>query len=345
MTISQAFNGVVAIDVGYGNNKIEWGSGNFHFPARVARVASSDAARADQLNRQVTRLNRVLVEVDGKHFFVGPDMASAVEEPSISDDYSSRPEYKALVIGGLHYMFEKMGTARREIRQLVLGLPMSTFQSRRPALVEAYSGAVLRVPTPDQLVSTFGPTIEVRIQNVEVVPQPVGALIAWGFEAGRTDALQEGVRNLVIDPGERTFDWYAGNGTKPIYEHSGAIPVGKSSLMFSLTNYMTKTLGTHISYKMAEAVFKQEQLALAGQTTTIPTAPFREHARMLAADTVDQLVRRLPEDSFDNIVLTGGALDLFEEPLRQRLPTDVIRQVRNPVMGNATGFRIWGGLD
>ena len=115
--------------------------------------------------------------------------------------------------------------------------------------------------------------------------------------------------------------------------------------MFRLTNYMTKTLGTHISYKMAEAVFKQEQLALAGQIATIPTAPFREHARMLAADTVDQLVRRLPEDGFDNVVLTGGALDLFDEPLHQRLPTDVIRRVRNPVLGNATGFRIWGGLN
>lgn len=337
---------MLGIDVGNGNLKVDWGTDGYHFPSRVKTIgAASPTSDSPSGDRYAAQLDQVLVTVDGQQYFVGPDTHVNVEEPDNNDDYSVRPEYKALVIGALYYMFRKAGSVRKEIPHLVLGLPMSTFKVRRDDLQRIYQNCVLRVPVPDQLAAAYGHSADVRVGEVEVVPQPVGALLTWAHESNQMASLAEGNKNLVLDPGERTFDWYASNGTKPIYDWCGAIHGGRSAVVFDLARHMTETLGTHISYATAAIALQREQLAIPRVSTMIDTAPFRAYTRRIADSIVSQLTRRLPEQTFDNVVLTGGALDIFGDPLRERWPVEVIRTVRQPVMANAVGFRIWGALD
>ncbi|MGT2460221.1 ParM/StbA family protein (plasmid) [Cupriavidus basilensis] len=333
----------VGLDVGFGNIKSYWGDGDLLYPARAKLIESELQSNAHSLLRKGNSLDEVRVTVDGQSYLVGPDTHLHVPEPMVADDYCVRPEYKAHVIGALHYMFRKTGVLRRTIPFLALGLPVSNFAFRRDQLKEGYEGRTLIVPVPEPLQGAYGRTIEVRIEKLYILPQPVGSLVAWATDLKQLGELHDDRNNLVIDPGERTFDWYAARGTKPIYEESGAIPGGKSSIVYKLVDRMTKDLGTFVDYRTAEQALKREEISIVG-VGLVNMRPYHMLARELAAGFVDHFMKRVGSGSFDNVVLAGGGLTLFEEALRKRFPAEDIRTVSNPIMANARGFYLWGTL-
>ena len=334
---------VVGMDIGYGNIKMDWGDGDLAYPARV-KPDWFGATESHKLNGMRASYDEVKVLVNGRYYWIGPDTHLYVPEPIVTDTYSDSPEYEAHVIGGLHYMFRKSGVIRRSIHKLVLGLPLSQFSLRRETLRQRYQGKRLSIPTPPSLEARYGPEIAVRLQNVEVVPQPVGSLVYWATREGSEEDLNGERANLVIDPGERTFDWYAARGTKPIYDESGAIPEGMASIIYRLANTMTRELGIHIDYYTASRGLRRNELALIG-AGMIDMRPFHAKAKEFANEVTDQLKKRLVSTAFDNVVLTGGGLPLFEEAIRKCFPPDIVRVVAEPMMANARGFYQWGAAE
>ncbi|MGE8452349.1 MAG: hypothetical protein ACN6OP_17355, partial [Pseudomonadales bacterium] len=325
------------------NLKQCWGDGELVYPARTKPEGTGSTADAHRLHRKEHSLDEVRVTVDGQYYLVGPDTHLHALEPMIADDYCSRPEYKAQVIGGLHYMFLKTGILRRTIPVLILGLPISTFKLHRDQLQEQYQHKALSVPVPAPLQGTYGREVSVRIEEVSILPQPVGSLVAWAVDEGqdRRREIEDDRNNLTIDPGARTFDWYASRGTKPVYDESGAISGGVTSIVYSLADHMTKALGTYIDYRTAELCLSRQQLSLVG-LGNVDMQPFHARAKELVEEMVDRFMNRVKSSAFDNVLLTGGGLGLFEEALRKRFPAADIRKVSNPIMANARGYYCWG---
>ncbi|WP_366942075.1 hypothetical protein [Cupriavidus basilensis] len=333
----------VGMDVGFGNLKTCWGDGELMYPARTKSEGAAHRGDSHRLNRKEHTLDEVRVTVDGQTYLVGPDTHLHTLEPMVADDFCNRPEYKAQVIGGLYYMFRKTGVLRRTIPVLVLGLPVSTFKIHRDQLLDQYQHKALTVPVPSSLQGTYGREVTVRVEEVNILPQPVGSLIAWSVDEGqdRSREIQDDRNNLTIDPGARTFDWYASRGTKPVYDESGAIPGGVTSIVYALADYMTKALGTYIDYRTAEMCLSRQQLSVVG-LGSVDMQPFHVRAKELVDEMVDGFMNRIRSSTFDNVLLTGGGLGLFEEALRKRFPPDDIRKVSNPIMANARGYYRWG---
>ena len=104
---------------------------------------------------------------------------------------------------------------------------------------------------------------------------------------------------------------------------------------------MTKALGTYIDYRTAEMCLSRQQLSVVG-LGSVDMQPFHVRAKELVDEMVDGFMNRIRSSTFDNVLLTGGGLGLFEEALRKRFPPDDIRKVSNPIMANARGYYRWG---
>jgi plasmid segregation protein ParM len=288
---------VRAIDVGYGfvkyvtlvdGRKIHCNS----FPSLAPPAGRKDLAEALGKKR-----NTVEIEADGLRFEVGPDAALAQGTfvgRNLDDDYCLTPAYLALVRGALHYMRVD------SIDLLVVGLPVSTFASKRAALKARLLGSH---PLPER---------EVLVREVLVLSQPHGALGTYGL-AHRNYREVAGEVNLVIDCGSRTFDWLVAKGFHAVDQKSRAVNRGMIDVVDAIAEQLAQHLGAPFSdfEKIDRALRTGTRPTIMGKTVDLE--PYLPAARKIAQDAVQELRRRVDAATdIDNIVLAGGGAFFFK---------------------------------
>lgn len=320
---------VRAIDVGYGNIKyIAAVDGQAIRCAHFPSAAPYCTFRGDAVDSLGERRRTVRVAVGDLLCEVGPDVhlaADIYQTRQMHDGYCETPEYLALVRGALSYMRVD------KVDLLVLGLPVSTFRTKREALERRMRG-----------MHTIEPGKSVSVERVKVVAQPQGALMHYGALHKRLGQINN-ERNLVVDAGARTFDWLLADGLRVIDKRSDSANKG----MFDVLHIVAEAISAAENTNFRD----YERIDLAIRTGCKPKVFGKEHdigryvrtARRIADEAVGEMLRYVGNGSdINNIVLVGGAASFYKPALVEAFPKHKVHEIGDGLYANVKGFQFAG---
>lgn len=332
----------LGLDVGYGNTKGVWSTDagpehNVIIPSVAHEIRDLDDYRALASAGQT---DEVLVQVDGRHYVVGP--SAAVYGRTLHDDYIHTPQYRALIAGALYAAFKELGAVVEWIDALVVGLPVYSFGKFREGLA-AEMGKGFEVPVPAKLRAAYGKdTVFVRAKAIKVMPQPVGAMTDW---RGRLTAPPpDGDTVIVADPGYKTFDWFSMRGHVIIPDLSGAFDGGVSELLKDVSVAITrKHPNARVDIQTVEDGLERGKLTLVG-VGSIDFSEYRQTVRKgakIIAQRMAEMLQRSQQSNkvrVDHLILAGGGASYFEDAMREVFAGVDFTRLPRPVLANARGF-------
>ena len=314
-----------AIDVGYGNTKYTYraSSGDIRcglFPS-LSHWTTSDPTRHLLGDRRDT----VVVPLDGMFHEVGPGISAArgrYRATNMHDAYVDTPEYRAFVKGALSYIGEP------KIDVLVMGLPVKHLTAKRAALERAWAGE-----------HEIAAGKRVTVESVKVFAQPQGALAFYSLTTGQA-SVRQGDLNLVIDPGQRTFDWLVSRGMVLVQGQSSSTDRGMHDILSAIADAISQDVGE--DYRDLEAIEKalrtRKPLTLFQQNYSMQRyKPIVEKITQEAVARMQEFIRDIP--SIQNILLVGGGAHLFKSAVHSAFPKHRITDVPEPVFANVRGFQ------
>jgi plasmid segregation protein ParM len=332
---------IMGLDVGYGNTKAVYSNeAGVEHNLVLPSVAHEILDLEHHKDMTATgKTDQVLVEVEGRHFTVGP--SAAVFGRTLHDNYILTPQYRALVIAALYAAFEEIGDATDTVDALVVGLPVYSFSRMKDQLREQMLKP-FEVPMPAALRGRLGASITVQARSVRVMPQPVGAVTDWRSRASGSIGPQDIV--TVCDPGYKTFDWFSMRGSVVVPELSGAFDGGVSELLKDVSVAITREHpNALLDIQTIEEGLERKTLALVG-IGRIDFEPFRpiigKGARVIVRRMSDMLQRAQQEKKsrIDHLVLAGGGATYFEASVREVFADFPLTVLPRPVLSNARGF-------
>lgn len=205
------------VDVGYSHTKyvFEQSSGAEHhgsFQSLVGELngrmpSTAGSGRRERVWFWPMSAARTLV--------TGPDTGNYMRKiaAEADSDFCLSDGYLCLYRTALHHIATEAlsrtpsKTAHVTISRLVGGLPLTTLQKHREALKAKMLGVHVLPPQ-----AGYAQEITVDVRAVSVIPQPEGALL-YSVDADPDYKLEFGKsRNLVIDVGGGTTDWFRSTG-------------------------------------------------------------------------------------------------------------------------------------
>jgi plasmid segregation protein ParM len=335
-----------SIDVGYGNTKYVVGvdeEGKLiygSFPS-ITPLASTQNISGNMFMSRDTKI----VDVDGTLFEVGVDSEDLISGSNIDaakvldESYIFSAQYKALFLGALSYM------GQLEYDVLVLGLPVNYIRNA-DKLAEAFTGT-FKLADGSNCV----------IKKVVVIPQPLGGFYQVAIDKDLyEDMLEE--YNLIIDPGYYTFDVLTTKGLSPIDQRSDAIVGGMSKVLNALAKSISEEIGKTYDdlsaidnairkprkIKNEDGTFEFKRALKIGKKIIeldkhiIKTKPVIENSITAMKNIVKTY------DNIENIILVGGAENIFLKLIEKHLVDRDILKAENSLFSNAIGFYYVGIL-
>jgi len=342
-----------AIDLGFGYVKLarasfEDGSGSaaplnpLAFPS-VAAVSTVDGAAFEGVG--LGSLDVVSVTVRGVTFRVGPDALLTLSGSAVSvpgDEFFMSDEYLSLNLGALAYMDLP---AASDIDVLAVGLPLTVFvrPDVRKHLVDSLQTTHL-LPIPGQR----GQTREVKVHQVLVKPQALGALWAMAYELGDEAAADvQTSTNLVIDVGYGTLMWLMSRGNKPMLERSGANMGGVNSILRSVIQRIDPQLSGSPLFlsRIDDAIRNNKPVPNITEAAAQEFAPAIRHQ---VKSMFKELMKSVgAKADVDTIWLAGGGAHLYLEEVKANFPNHEVRTCSatdDPRFTNLKGLQLLAEL-
>lgn len=334
---------VRAIDLGYGNVKFSLSHTDSFgpikcgiFPSR-SPVAGSQGLASGLLQGRDT----AIIQINNTNYEVGKGVAMAQGAHDITEnldkDFCLSDAYLARLRGALHYIQRSSNATNDDkISLLVVGLPVAT--SRNKAM-KAKLAALLT--GHHQLAN--GQTVEV--EQVLVLPQPMGAFFEYAFMNGMLDSMKH-QNNLVIDPGYFTFDWLSSGGVVPIDARSDSVNRGVSAVLQAIVENMNKTEGWDAEpamlVRMLDDHFRTGRpFSVYGKEVYVPQYMYA--GRGVINEAVAALRNNVGDGAdIQNIILAGGGAKLYLEAVQEKFPRHKIIVMETPVYSNVRGFQLAG---
>jgi len=321
---------VRAIDVGYGQTKYVATAGERsircdQFPS-VAAI-SEHTAKRDAIGG--TR-KTVALAINGITYEVGPDV-HLVGRPyparKMDDGYYQTPEHLALIRGALAYMNVEA------VHLLVLGLPVHIFKQKGTA-----QSLKKRVKGEHDV----GDGRTVRVEDVQVVAQPSGALVCFGaIERRMADLRSE--KSLIIDAGARTFDWLVTQGMRVVEGASNSVARGMHDVLRELARGLARDVGVEVSDldRIDRALRSGTNPKFMGTERSL--SKHLRTAKAITDDAVAEMKHYVGNGhDIDNIVLGGGGAFFFLDAIAREFPGRQVRVLDDAVYANVRGFQIAG---
>lgn len=331
---------VRSIDVGFGNTKFVVLSANGDIQCSLFPSLAPQASEGADLGTGVLqKRNTVTVEVGGVKYEVGKDaqLAQDATHGRVLDlSYPTTDPYLALVRGAIYYM------GVPEIHLLVLGLPVNSFDKYKDVLEKRVVGEH-RIPNPLYKAGGGNPEyISVKVHNVKVQPQPLGAFFDHAVNSGVYSRMRNEM-NLLIDAGFYTLDWIVSHGVKMVNARSGAHSGGMSSILSTMGESIGKKIGGQITdlTVLDEAIRTGNNPRFYGKEFDITEQ--RKMAKAKAEQFVSVLANKVGQSvDIDNIILAGGGATFFKDVIKAKFPHHDIIVTKNPVFANVRGFQLVG---
>lgn len=272
----------------------------------------------------------IVVEVNGNRYEVGPDVEMVGASRQLDDNYSSSAAHDALLLGALSYI------GRSHIDLLMLGLPVHTFEQNREKLIERFTG-------PRFIWNgKTGEKMETVIKRVEVVPQPLGALYNYGIFRGEMDKVKRG-NNLIVDPGMNTLDWWVSEGLKPkISRCDSGGGIGMWSVLQLVADKISED---HFDGRPLDPNVRIDQALRTDWLVTlfqkeIDLKKYKSLIQSKVDENLNEMFNSIKTIAdIDNILVAGGAGNLFGEVIKKRLPNNKVVIMPDSVYANVKGFQ------
>jgi plasmid segregation protein ParM len=316
-----------SIDLGFGfvkydelndTNELEYKS----FPALAPRASSTDMS-AGILGRRDT----VVVDVDGTKYEIGPDSADLETSDvvrALNDSYIFTDQYKALTLGALFYMQEKV------IDLLVVGLPVSNLHQ---------GNDLYKILKGEHRVND---EFSVDVKEVLVLAQPIGGLY-YCMKCVENEDFEDlkDEKNLVIDPGFLTFDFVLANGDKPNENKSDSKPGGVSKILEAIARSISEKY--KIRYDNLSAIDKglrksNRKIKISGKPEAL-----EEHiknTKSVLESSITYMTNLVGDGSdIDNIIVVGGGARIFEKAIKAHYPDRDIHIVEDSQYANVKGYQ------
>ncbi len=347
----------MGIDIGYSNVKCVYGNSEGAISHDVFPIGSMPSDQFKEIFMSVggDAIRVMEVNVDGKMYSVGfePSKVPGLSR-SVTESYIDSEQYKSLFHAALLHAQDN------HISNLVTGLPVSHFkdENTRKRLEALMLGE-----------HKVAPMRTVTVENVEVIPQPGGALISVIEElesnqikeyTANNASNREGIKanseeladmisigkTLVIDPGFYSLDYVSFSEGVLDHSISGSSLLASSRIMEKAAELISKDIGSPIGKEMKrEAVeeairLNKEKLIHFGNFVKV--ADYVKKASQLIGDAaVKEISGHLRDTNIDVVILAGGGSSLFLESVRKEFKGQHIVVSSNPVEAIAKGYFSW----
>lgn len=318
------------IDIGYSNLKVV--IGDFSTGPRVmirpgGACPLENVAQAIQQGRNPPYLG---VTVRDQPWAAAMDPEHCQHwERELTPDFPFSDPYLALYHAAL------LQTGEPRLGRVVTGLPVNQYLNTtlRKSLVERLQGK-----------HRVQKNLVVEVQEVIVLPQPVGAYLDLVRSGLHLDLIEQG-RVLVIDPGFFSVDWVA--------LERGAIRQSSSGTSLEAVSRVPELAAADLAQntrvnpginRLERALREQRNRALLNGEQ-IDIRPAMGNAAATAAAQAIKLMQqnlRSLDIKADLILLTGGGATLFYPAIREAFPHLTIHVPIDPVAANAIGFWYFG---
>ncbi|SDH56259.1 plasmid segregation protein ParM [Paraburkholderia steynii] len=319
--------GEVGLDVGYlstkyalrRDGKIVTGS----FPSLALRA--SGVAIFSGLESIGAREADLRIEIGDASYLVNTSEVEVVSSSVIrteNDQYPITDEHDALVKAAL------VQSGIQNISELVLGLPMHTFQQYAPALIKKFRGR-----------HEFGHgTYTVR--NASVLPQGVGAFAF--LRVKKPDAFMPDTSCCMIDCGWATTDTLVASPSFKIDPHrSRGIAGGAALVLRHIAELLQRDHSGRFSNldRIDRAIVTGKPLIHAGRE--IDLSPYLRRALHVTIPVARSVLTTIKTQEDLIVFAAGGAAHYYLEALREILGCE-IQVVDNPRFANSIGFLLAG---
>jgi plasmid segregation protein ParM len=322
---------IVGIDIGYSNLKFVYGSTGGKakevvMPAGAgpARELSGTLVPGADFNSDST------VFVGDEEWVAGVPterFENAVRE--LHQDYTSSDAYLALYRSALSHI------GRSQIDRVVTGLPVDHY--RNDAIRERVQAALAG---EHRIRENF----KVKVNDVEVMPQPGGAYMNLVSDFDDVEMLQE-ARVLIIDPGFFSVDWVWMDGASARMRSSGTSLEAMSKTLDAAAEIMSETLGGPVVATDIERALRdgRETIFFGGERVRIKESVEKaaEQTAHIALSSLRASVRSA-EGMPDILLLTGGGAHLYRSSAEEIFDKSRIILPAEPVLANARGFHYYG---
>lgn len=330
---------VVGADIGYSHLKVAHGYSGSARPR--LRVISAISAPERSIAKQFTRKKGEEINgngegdrvwVRGEVWRVGVDSAYVQHRGPrvLHERYIDSRQWLALLHAALSY-----GSAP-VVDRLVVGLPVEHFHT--PGRSDA-----LRAKLVGRHQITEEREVEVR--EVEVLPQPGGALADYAARLG--DPLVWEGRVLVVDPGYYSFDWAVFERGHYLNQLSGSGPEAVSRIAEGVAASIAQTHKSAVvaADRVEESLYSGREYVFVGAAKE----SLGPHLKLVADEVVGAAMNRLlsairGEATSPNVVLVvGGGARFYQSAIESefgaRARVDVAPE---PILANVRGFWVRG---
>lgn len=322
---------VRAIDLGFGFTKmietVKGGEAKAKAFPSIAAKASKKTLGGGHFAERDTET----IEHDGILYEVGQDAAMAMtgyKGRVLDNRYIYSDTYQAIMKGALKMM------RLNHIDLLVLGSPVKNYEEAAAHLKKTWEGTI-------NLSTTSGENRKVKINQVKVIPQPIGGLAWYGHNNNEYNKLRQEI-NLVIDPGHFTLDWLVSHGMK-MTPYSGSYEGGMAFVIKSIAQELGVDEGSQVTLNnIDECLYKGKPFYLNGKNCDL--TGLMPIAQKTIRDSIDVMAANLGNAVQDvkNIILLGGAAELYAKEIKKLYPNHQIKIAKEPNLSNVLGFQ-WIG--
>ena len=324
---------VIGLDMGYGFVKANDGRDGVRFPSVVGDGSGGGPMSLGLQKPDPT--SDIRITVGGKTYFLG-DLAirhSRIAHRGLSATRAEGDDLRILFLGALSmFCRESMNDF-----SVVTGLPPG-----RMHLADDLVSRMRGDHTVTRHVGRNRQDLSIRLNNIEVVPQPLGTFWAEVLDGRgqlRGDSrLLEG-RVGIIDVGFRTSDFATIVEGEYAPAWSRTVPLGISTGYDALSSALASQYGLEReTYTLDQAVIDGE-INVSGRRVDI-TDLRDQILGEVATKLMVEMQSLWQLTDYDAVLLTGGGAHVLERYLRPEVPQSVV--VNDPVTANARGYVAWG---
>lgn len=328
-----------ALDLGYGFTKFSQGEYQGDTTLELSAFPSYAVPTTGHALAGTKSQNVIHVTVGTQKYAVGEQAALAAGaggRQTLESRFFKSNQYLALARGAMAFMkVPSHGT----VDQLVAGLPLDAL--RDDEIFRHVKQSLLGEHLVPDVNSNNGSDRSILINNVMLVPQVVGSLIAMSQTAGLMDKVQSQM-NLTIDVGYGTLLWLTTQGFTPLQARCSGNMGGVSSILQTLVRAMQPGAETNLAtLSRLDRALLEGLPSISIFSDEVRIADYRDHQAHAVSENLTELVRSVgPGYDIQNIFLTGGGSHLYREAIQLAFPKHkVLLSSDEPRFSNVRGFQ------
>jgi plasmid segregation protein ParM len=319
----------IGIDLGFGFVKTTDGHQDYIFPSVVG--AGLDLTYRSELTTYVDPIQNLIVTIDGKKHFVG-DLAirqSEIVSRSLSENHAQEKNTKVLLLTALALYVQN----ESEEFNIITGLPPSYYLANKEILVSLIKG------THRITINLDGSDCEktIIVNNVKIIPQPMGTLFYKLFDAKGVIADKELSRSKagIIDVGFRTTDFSVVDKLEYIDKLSYSTPTGMANAYALIAEYLRNQFRIYKENYELEEIVQKGRIKVAGKVHSLEQIK-KDVFEQVSAKILTEMNSIWDIREMDLILLSGGGGKMLADFLLPELKTANL--IEESQMANVNGY-------